>query len=397
MATDGLTPELVPSPDGRVPRAALATLYAGRFLGNWSLRFTYSFLPAIARGVGISIETAGLVAGARELTGVAGPALARLVDRGTRRTALALTLVGLGIGSLTAIIGGLAGFAIGMVLAGFAKVAYDVTSGAWIGDHVPFERRGAITGLFETSWANAFFIGIPVAAILIDEWGWWGPFVVISVLAMFVALLIPGVFAPERPKPVPAGSRHHLRPAALAFYGMLFLQTLGPQLVFASYGAWFEDQLGFDVAQIGRTTIALGAAELVASFSSAYITDRIGKRWSVLLGLVVVLPALAALGAVEDSTTLAVLVLAVAFLGFEFSLISGIPLASELDPDARSRSIGTSYAAMTLARAIGAAGGIALYTSQGMGWTGVLGAVITLAAIAVLLIGVEEPSGTTAA
>lgn len=373
------------------PRPALVTLYLGRFLGNWSLRFTYSFLPALARGVGIPLETAGVVAGARELTGVTGPVLARLVDRMQRRTAFALTLVGLAIGSLIAVIGGATGFAIGMIVAGLAKVAYDVASGAWIGDHVPFARRGRTTGLFETSWAAAFLVGIPLTAVLIDTLGWRSPFVAITVLAAFVALLVPGIFAPEPPIAPPTDSRHHLRPAALAFYGTLFLQGLGPHLAFASYGAWFEDELGLGVGAIGLATIPLGVGELVASAGSAALTDQLGKRRSVLAGLVLLVPALALLGVVEDSTLLAVAVLAVAFLAFEFSIVSALPLASEIDPDARARTVGTSYAAMTLARAIGAAGGVALYTAHGMAWTGTLGALITIVAIGVLLVGVEEP------
>jgi predicted MFS family arabinose efflux permease len=372
-------------------RAALVTLWFGRALGNWSLRFTYSFLPTIARGVGIPLETAGLVAGARELAGVAGPWLARLVDRGARRTALALSLLVLAVASITAVIGGAAGFAIGMVVAGLAKVAYDVAANAWIGDHVPFERRGRVTGLFETSWAAAFLIGVPLTAVLIDTWSWRAPFLAVAVLAAFVALLVPGVIAPDRPVPVPKGSRHHLRPAALAFYAAVFLQSLGPQLVFASYGAWFEEDFGLGVAAVGSATVVFGVAELAASSGSSVLTDRLGKRRSMALGLGVLVPLLLALGLVGDSKTAAVAVLALTFLAFEFSLVSGIPLASEIDPDARSRSVGTTYAAMTGARAIGAAGGIALFAAHGIGWTGAVGAVVTLGAIVVLVLFVEEP------
>jgi len=385
-------PRAGPGTDG-APRPALRTLYLGRFLGNWSLRFTYSFLPAIARGVGIPLETAGLVAGARELTGVTGPLLAHLIDRTQRRTAFAVSLVGLALGSVVAVIGGLTGFALGMIAAGVAKVAYDVASGAWIGDHVPFARRGRVTGLFETSWAAAFLIGVPLTAVLIDAFGWRSPFVLVAAAAAFVALLVPGVFAPEPPPTPPPASRHHLRPAAVAFYSMLFLLSLGPQLAFASYGAWFEDELGLGLEAIGLATIPLGLAELAASTGSAVLTDRLGKRRSVLVGLAFLVPSLAALGITEASTAAAVAVLALAFLGFEFALVSALPLASELDPDARTRTVGTSYAAMTAARAIGAACGVALYSSHGMAWTGAVGATIAVVAVVVLLVGVEEPDG----
>lgn len=380
-----------PGTDRAFSSTALAVLWVGRFLGNWSLRFVYSFLPAIAGGLRVSEETVGFVAGLRELAGVTGPWLARLVDRGPRRTGLAIALATTATASIAMVIGGLAGFAVGMIVAGLAKVAYDVASNAWIGDHVAFKRRGKVTGVFETSWAAAFLIGVPLTGVLIDRFSWRAPFLVIGALGVLVALVIPGVIAPDRPSAPPPGSRHHLRPAALWYYAAIFLQSLGPHLVFASYGVWFKEDLGLSVAAVGGATAAFGVAELVASTSSAAFTDRLGKRRSMLVGLVVLVPLLLALGAVGDDRTLAIVVLSAGFLCFEFSLVSGIPLASEIDPDARARSVGTAYASMTAARAVGAAGGVALFKAEGIAWTGTLAAIVTVAAIAVLALAVEEP------
>lgn len=383
------------APAAGAPRAALLTLYLGRFLGNTSLRFPYAFLPAIARGVGIPIETAGLVLGARELAGVTGPWLARLVDRGTRRTSLALAALILGLGSVAAAFGGLAGFAVGMIVAGLAKVAYDVTTNAWIGDHVAYRQRGRTTGLVETSWAGAFLVGVPLTGLLIDGLGWRSPFLLIGGLLAFVALLIPGVVAPDRPMPTRRGSRHHLRPAAIALYTALFLESLGTQMVFASYGTWFDERFGLGVAAVGGITLVFGVAELAASTGSAVITDRLGKRRSMVLGLALVAPLLASVGFVGNQLW-AMAILFWSFLGFEFALVSGLPLASELDPDARTRTVGLAYAAMTGARAIGAAGGIALYARHGMSWAGLVGAVVTALAIVVVVRFVEEPHGAPA-
>jgi predicted MFS family arabinose efflux permease len=381
-------------PDRAFSSSALGVLWVGRFLGNWSLRFVYSFLPAIASGLKVSEETVGVVAGVRELAGVSGPWLARLVDRGPRRVGLAVGLATTAVASLSMVVGGLAGFAAGMVLAGVAKVAYDVAANAWIGDHVPFARRGKITGLFETSWAAAFLIGVPLTGVLIDRLSWRAPFLLIGVLGLFVALLIPGLVPPDRPVAPPPGSRHHLRPAALWYYGAICLQSLGPHLVFASYGVWFKEDLDLGVEAVGGVTFLFGITELVASSGSAAFTDRLGKRRSMILGLVGIVPILVALGTVDDNSALAVALLAAAFLCFEFSIVSGIPLASEIDPDARARSVGTAYAAMTLARAGGAAGGVALFSAVGIGWTGLVAALVTLASIAVLVLAVEEPEGT---
>jgi predicted MFS family arabinose efflux permease len=124
--------------------------------------------------------------------------------------------------------------------------------------------------------------------------------------------------------------------------------------------------------------------------SSASLTDRLGKRRSMALGLALVAPLLVAMGHVGDHRGLAIGLLALTFLGFEFSIVSGIPLAAEIDPEARSRSIGATYASITVARAFGAACGVWLFTHEGMAWTSSIGAAITVASIAVIL-GAEEP------
>jgi DHA1 family inner membrane transport protein len=385
-----------PTTDRRVSRVSLATIYVGRFAGNWSLRFIYPFLPVISRGLGIPLETLGLIAGARELTGVIGPLLARPIDRSSQRRTIIISLVALGLAmGLAVATDSVAVFAAGLAVSGAAKTAYDMVSNAWIADHVAYQRRGRIVGLVETSWAGAFLVGVPATAVMIGWWGWRAPFVAIAILSFVMAAVAWRTLrSDDHHQPAPGHaetSSAHLSRSALAFYLMMLLQSGGPQLVFASYGAWFSDSFGLGVEAIGLATAAIGGIELFASVSSARLTDRLGKRRSILLGMGVAAPALALLGIADSQVATALALLAVSFVGFEFAIVSSLPLASELNPEARATGLGATFAALTLGRGLATVAGVALYVHFGIGWTGLIAAGIVLLGIGVLLVGVREP------
>jgi predicted MFS family arabinose efflux permease len=57
--------------------------------------------------------------------------------------------------------------------------------------------------------------------------------------------------------------------------------------------------------------------------------------------------------------------LALLFVAFEFTVVSLMPLISELAPSARATTMSANVAAMTLARMIGSAGGTALFVQWG--------------------------------
>jgi predicted MFS family arabinose efflux permease len=96
-------------------------------------------------------------------------------------------------------------------------------------------------------------------------------------------------------------------------------------------------------------------------------TDRIGKRRSVALGSILMVPTGLLLAVGDLPLGGGVLLVAVFFLGFEFAIVSAIPIIGELHPEARASSIGLAVAFMTIGRAGAALAGTWLYTAYGMG------------------------------
>lgn len=295
----------------------------------------------------------------------------------------------MGAASIGAAFGGVAGFTIGLVAFGLAKVVYDTAANTWIGRHVAVTRRARAIGALETSWAAAFLVGVPIAALLIEIGSWRLPFVVVGVACLAVALLVGRVVPENPPRAVSTHlpSRMTVTRAVAAFLVVVFLLNLSSQLLLASYGIWLDDRFGLSVAAIGVATMAIGAVELVASSGVAAIGDRVGKRRSVAIGLAILAPSLALAGAANRSVVAAIVVLALVFVSFEFSVVSALAVATELTPDARAAGIGTTFAFMTAGRAIGTATGVWLFTTHGVTATGAIAALLAAAAFITMVKG----------
>ena len=92
-------------------------MVAFRFLINVAVRMTYTFLPAFARGTGMSIESMSRVLSARELTSLTAPISGAAADRhGTTRLMTWSGIVVFG-GISLALFGGTA-FVVGMLVFG---------------------------------------------------------------------------------------------------------------------------------------------------------------------------------------------------------------------------------------------------------------------------------------
>jgi predicted MFS family arabinose efflux permease len=131
----------------------------------------------------------------------------------------------------------------------------------------------------------------------------------------------------------------------------------------------------------------IGISELSAEGLVAGFVDRIGKPRAIAVGLVVNSLAALVLPYIGRNEAGALAGLFFFYLSFEFSIVSCIPLMTELLPSARATLMACNVAAMSLGRAIGAFVAPRLY---GMGFLPVvLGAVVfnLLAFVAVYRLG----------
>lgn len=353
----------------------------------------FSFLPAFSRGTGLSTGALANFLAVRDLTGLLGPAAGGVVRRfGPWRTMVAAGALA-AVGILLVPLGPI-GVVIGLVLWGVCRTGFLVSLNSWIGEIVAYERRGRVTGMIELTWAGAALIGLPIMGLLIDQVGWWAAPSLLGALGLPLALAM-GAVATDRPEmsdgPAQVAGVRIGQNANAALVGFALL-TAAAQFLLITHGSWLEDTYGFDPAQVGFAIVAVGAAEAIASYGTARVSDALGKRNSVVAGTVVLGIALALFAlAPSPSLPIGLALLVVAFFGFEFAIVSSIAMVAELEPTARAAVIGRSVAVSTTARAAISAGGAWVYAASGFRTAMICGAVAAVVAVVVLTAAVEEP------
>jgi MFS transporter, DHA1 family, inner membrane transport protein len=369
---------------------ALGAVLVARTAANAGLRLVYPFLPAIARGLGVSVGALSSVVAIRNLGGLAAPGAALLAERtGRRRMMLAaMTAVALGC-ALTASTEYFLIAAAGIVLVGFAKPSFDVPMQAWFGDRVPYSERGRIFGITELTWAASLIIAAPLSGLLIARTSWRWPFALVAVLSAVGLVAVATHIRTDVP--------HHREPKRLELTRprltvllVVFLFSVAAESPFLVYGQWLEGRFGLSVTGIGAFTGVVVVAELVGEGLVVAIADRIGLKNMLLAGLAASTAAYAGLAAVA-SLGMALVVVSAWIATFEISIVAVIPLVSELAAESRDRLLSLLAVVIALARALGALLAQPLYSLRGMTAVGLFSCL--LAAVALLLIlMVREPT-----
>ncbi len=358
-------------------RFEIAFFIAARTILNTGYRMIYPFLPALARSLGVDIRAMSLALTARAAAGGLGPLLAPLSDRRGRRFGMLLGL-GLFIAGAAAPIFGqeFLLFTAALVLMTVGKYVFDPSMQAHLGDRIPYARRGKALALTELGWALAFILGVPAAGYLIVRFGWRVPFAGLAGLGFAAFIVVRTAFpANQNCEPVreglrekgggpgrvvwPGGHFASLRsvltdPASLCGLAVMAFVSSANESVNVVFGIWLEDSFGLKIAALAAASAVIGISEFSGETLVAFTVDRAGKARAVLLGLAGNSAAALLLPLTGRSTFTAVAGLFAFYLTFEYTIVSFIPLMSEVLPEARATLLAFNTAAFSLGRAAGA-------------------------------------------
>ncbi len=331
-----------------------------RLVFNTMHRMIYSYLPYFARGLGVNLDSMSYALMARSLTGFFSPLLASVADSRGRKIGMlfGLLLFCLG-GSLVVFWPVYPVFVASLVLCTAGYLVFIPSLQAYLGDAVAYAQRGLVMALSELAWSISAIVGVPLVGFLIARQGWLSPFPLLVLLGLLAFILLARILPRDpamtaaRPNLFVNLRRVFTYPPALAGLGMATLYTVANELVTVVYGVWVEEKFALAIASLGATALGIGVVELGGESLVALLTDRIGKRRAIAFG--VGLNCLAALVLVVFGGWLAgtLVGLLLFYLTFEFTMVSGIPLMSEILPPARATLMATHIAVVSLGRAVG--------------------------------------------
>lgn len=357
------------TPSNRAPIILLSVL---RLVLNTGYRMVYPFLPVFARGLGVDLAAVSLILSVRALVGALGPFLGTIADSHGRKFGMLIGVVVFTLGViLVAIWPALLPFALALILITLGKAVFDPSMHAYVGDIIPYHVRGGAIAIIEMSWSISFILGIPFMGFLINRYGWQSPFTVLGLLGL-LTLLILARYLPAGETP-PAGQPgrklpiwHHLRLVftnRLALMGILFsvLTAASNESINVIFGVWIEASFGLQLAALGLASVVIGFSELSGEGLAGLITDRLGKMRAIASGVILNCAAALLLPVLGGTLAGALGGLFFFYITFEFTLVSTLPVMTEILPRARATLLAAGIGAFSLGRAIGAALAAPLY------------------------------------
>ncbi|MEL6272608.1 MAG: MFS transporter, partial [Chloroflexota bacterium] len=239
-------------------------------------------------------------------------------------------------------------------------IFYDANMRAYLADRIPFARRGRALAITETSWALAMLVGAPLVGVLIARFDFTAPYLVLAVISVGLLPVLWRVLAFDA---IPADAqqidwnritRTALRSPRILTPTLFVVSVMSAgTLIFVSYADWLERGFDVNLAGLGVTAAMIGVAELIGEFLSGALSDRVNKKWFVLAtgaGIAV----MCLLMPHAPSRTLALVGLFGYFVFFETTVVSTIPIFSELMPEARTVPLSLLALAVPIGQATGA-------------------------------------------
>ncbi|WP_457575929.1 MFS transporter, partial [Desulfomarina sp.] len=346
-----------------------------KLLLNTARRFIYPFAPALSRGLDVQLSAITSLIAVSQFNSILGIFAGPVADRLGYRTTMGYGLIFLVVGMLLSGIFPVYWIVFaGLLIAGFGKTIFDPAIQALIGHNIPFGKRGRAIGIVEMSWSGAALAGIPLIGFVFDRWGISVSFYCFAGFGVLAWIGLMRFIPPDK-----NNGRDYdtvtlvsslkqlvqIRPA-LGMIGFGFWISIANDALFVTYGVWFEDAFHISLVALGFSTAAIGAAELCGESLAALFADRIGLKRATVIALVFAILSYFFLPIVGQKLPFALAGMFMVFLCFEFTMICGFSLCSEVLPHSRATMMAGFYAMAGVGRMIGVFTGAFMWKTGGI-------------------------------
>ncbi|RCS30252.1 MFS transporter [Rhodanobacter denitrificans] len=294
-------------------------------------------IPVLSASFGTSVQTVGLIVPAYLIPyGLATLAFGLLADRvGIQRLMLTSLVIFAVLTAITAAAQSIGQLTLGRILTGLGASGVVPLALVLISSLFPYEQRGRPLGWLFGAMAGGMAFGSTFGAVLEPIIGWRGLFLLVSLAAVGVLL----VLLPHRAliastkKPVPGTLRELFRgyrnllgtPRGQRTYGYVFVNSIFHSGVFTWLGVYFEQRYGLGPVGIGVALLGYGVPGFLFGPLIGRAADRWGRARLLPIGL-----GLGALGAaaliLNGPLIFAILAVTVLSLGYDMTqpLFAGI-------------------------------------------------------------------------
>lgn len=381
-----------------LPLAQLVITTLIRLVVNTAHRMIYPFLPEFSRGLGVSPEQVELVLSVRGGLGMTAPVFGLLPIRLGNKRAM---LIGVGVFCAgMALIGLFTNYPLffaAILLVAISKFIFDPAMQAYLSERTLYTQRGLVIAASELGWSGAYLIGVPLLGLVIAAFTWRAPFFPLMGLGVLMGaalwLIFPrtarGVLPTTNPRSY-AALKLWRNPAILSALGIGLLISMANESLNAIYGRWMEDSFHLNIVALGTTTLAIGLAELAGEGLVMGFADRLGKRRAILIGLAASALAYLALPILSGwGLPFALAAFFLVYIAFEFTIVTTIPVVTELLPEARALMMSLNVAGHGAGRMLGVGLGSWLF-NYGFVWNCLAATALTLFTIIIVLMFVKE-------
>ncbi|MFO1050462.1 MAG: MFS transporter [Geminicoccaceae bacterium] len=350
-----------------LPARAVALLAFASFVSASTLRATDPLLPAIAAELGATPGTVGLTVAAFTLAyGFCQLAWGPVGDRfGKYRVVALACLLSAVTTAAVAAAHSLAMLAAARLLSGVTASAIISLSVAFIGDHVPYERRQATLGHLYTGQISGLIGGQLIGGGIGGHLGWRAVFLVLAALFLLAAILLwLELRAASMPPPVlrePTPQRElvlgYLRFARRPWPRLVLLTVLAESILFfgafAYAGLALHTTFGLGFGLVGLILGAFGLGGLLYVLTARALMRRLGERGLARTGGMLLALGYLAL-ALAPAPWLAAAAVALLGLGFYMLHTTLVTVATQLSAAARGQAVASFGSCAFIGQGLGA-------------------------------------------
>lgn len=383
----------------------LLSLAGGAFaIGTGSLIVT-GILPHLASGLGVSIDTAGLLISIFALAyAIGSPILSTVLGDADRKRVLLGAMTVFGLANLGA------AFASDFTVVVLARIVMALAAGVFMpaANAVavaisPPERRGRAIALVTGGMTVSLILGIPIGTAVVGFGGWYLAFLIVAALS---ALSLTGLLA-RLPSGLPHATntlRERLQVAGrgdvLLALGTTMFWTTGAFVLYTYIAPFLTNHAGIAGPWLAVTLVLSGIGSALGNQFGGMASDRFGpeRSLSVVLTLLAASLVAASLVAVTLPPTIAVYLLPLVIMVWSGAGWAGHPAQmsrlAAMAPDAAVVALSLNASALYFGIAAGAALGQQVMRHAGTWPLGFVGAACELVALGLLFIALRRKRGT---